>query len=189
MNMSLKTGVFPDIWKCAMIKPLIQKISAGTAESNYRPVPNLKYLSKLLECLVLKQIVDHCENNKLLPNAQSAYPKGFSCETMLVKLTGVILNGMKNKLISAVVALHLSAAFDTVNHRILLETFKNYYGLDGTVLSWVKSYLSNRSCFVNVDGKHSNPSLWPGQFHRARALELFISYCMLLHFLKKWKIV
>ena len=49
----------------------------------------------------------------------------------------------------------MSAAFDTVNHRILLETFKNYYGLDGTVLSWVMSYLSNRSCFVNVDRKHS----------------------------------
>jgi hypothetical protein len=80
---------------------------------------------------------------------------------MLIKLADDILNGMEEKSISAVVALHLSAAFDTINHRILLETLQNYYGLQGKVLSWIKSYLSDRSSFVNVDGNKSQPQSLP----------------------------
>ena len=61
VNKSLTTGTFPDTWKCAMIRPLMKKINAGTVDSNYRPVSNLNYFSKILECLALKQVVDHCE--------------------------------------------------------------------------------------------------------------------------------
>ena len=126
VNKSLTTGTFPDTWKCTMIRPLMKKINAGTVDSNYRPVSNLNYFSKILECLALKHLVDHCESNKLLPNNQSAYRKGFSCETMLLKLADEILNGMEEKSISALVALDLSAAFDTCNHEILLETFHSF---------------------------------------------------------------
>ena len=76
----------------------------------------------MLECAALEQIVEYCEFNKLLPSHQSAYRGGYSSETMLLKLSDSILNGMENKLISTVIACDLSAAFDTVNHRILTET-------------------------------------------------------------------
>ena len=122
---------------------------------NYRPVSNLKYFAKVLECTALKQIVEHCENNKLLPKYQSAYRKGFSCETMLIKLADLILNNMESTKITAVIALDLSAAFDTVNHSILLQTFQNYYGLNGTVLNWLASYLHKHSCKVIVNGSIS----------------------------------
>ena len=156
VNTSFKEGSFPDNWKTALIKPLIKKINAGTTESNYRPVSNLKYFSKVLECAALKQIVNHCESNNLLPDNQSAYRKGYSCETMLMKLVDIILNGMEDKLITAVMACDLSAAFDTVNHSVLLETFKDFYGMSGNVLQWIESYLSNRSCLVDVNGKRSS---------------------------------
>ena len=157
----MTTGTFPDTWKCAMIRPLMKNINAGTVDLTYRPVFNLKYFSKILERLALKQVVDHCESNELLPNNQSAYRKGFSCETMLLKLADEILNGIEEKSISALVALDLSAAFDACNHKILLETFQNYYGIDEKVISWVTSYLRGRSCVVNVNGKTSKPKQLP----------------------------
>ena len=129
-----------------------KKSTIGPVNMNYRPVSNLKYFVKVLECTVLKQIVEHCENNKLLPKYQSAYRKGFSCETMLIKLADSILNNMESTKITAVIALDLSAAFDTVNHSILLQTFQNYYG---TVLNWLASYLHKHSCKVIVNGSIS----------------------------------
>ena len=74
---------------------------------------------------------------------------------MLVKLVDSILNGMENQLITSVMACDLSAAFDTVNHQVLLRTFEDYYGISGMALQWIESYLSDRSCIVDVNGKWS----------------------------------
>ena len=76
---------------------------------------------------------------------------------MLIKLADNILNGMENKYISAVIACDLSAAFDTVNFEVLLSTFKNYYGISGLVLDWIKSYLIDCSCSVIINNKESDP--------------------------------
>ena len=62
-------------------KPQIKNVTKETTDNNYRPVSNLKHLSKILECAALLQIVHHCESNKLLPANQSAYRKGFSCNS------------------------------------------------------------------------------------------------------------
>ena len=155
VNKSLTSGQFPDHWKQALVKPLIKKPSLGPVDTNYRPVSNLIYLGKVIERAALQQIVQHCERNGLLPKFQSAYRKGFSCETMLIKLADLILNHMETGRISAVVLMDLSAAFDTVNHTILLETFEKFYGITGEVLSWIKSFLSGRSFRVNVNTKMS----------------------------------
>ena len=57
---------------------------------------------------------------------------------MLIKLSDLILNNMEASQISAVVLMDLSAAYDTVNHTILLETFEKFYGITGEALSWIK---------------------------------------------------
>ena len=106
------------------MKPLIKNPSLGPIDTNYRLVSNLIYLGKVIERAALQQIVQHCESNGLLQKFQRAYRKGFSCETMLIKLSDLILNNMEAGQISAVVLMDLSAAFDTVNHIILLETFE-----------------------------------------------------------------
>ena len=123
INKSLQTGTFPQSWKRALVKPLIKSLKNGTANKNYIPVSNLKFFSKLIESAALQQIVHHCEKYNLLPQNQSAYRKGYSCETMLIKLADNILNGMENRDISAVIACDLSAAFDTVNFEVLLTEF------------------------------------------------------------------
>ena len=147
----------PQLWKKALVKPLIKSLKNGTVDKNYRPVSNLKFFSKLIECAALQQIVHHCEKHNLLPQNQSAYQKGYSCETMLIKLADNILNGMENKYISAVIACDLSVAFDTINFEVLLSTFKKYYRITGLVLEWIKSYLIDCSCSVIINNKESDP--------------------------------
>ena len=147
INKSLQTSTFLQSWKKALVKPLIKSLKNGTVDKNYRPVSNLKFFSKLIECTALQQIVHHCKKHNLLPQNQSAYQKGYSCEIMLIKLVDNILNGMENKCILAFIACDLSTAFDTVNFEVLLSTFKNYYGISGLVLDWIKSYLTDHSCY------------------------------------------
>ena len=97
-----------------------------------------------------------------MPSYQSAYWQYHSCETSLVKLTNDILWSMEEQNITAVLALDLSAAFDMVDHDILLQVLKNQYGIDGKALDWYDSYLRPRSCMVQV--KSSTSTLQPLEF-------------------------
>ena len=76
-----------------------------------------------------------------MPNYQSAY---HSTETAILNLCDNILQNMEKNINTAMVALDLSSAFDTVNHKILLEVLNKYYGIHGLALKWIKSYLINR---------------------------------------------
>ena len=61
--------------------------------------------------------------------------------------------------LTAVSLLDLSAAFDTINHDLLLSRLTEWFGIDGVVLQWVCSYLTDRSQLVKVDGALSTPQL------------------------------
>ena len=104
---------------------------------------------------MLKQFNRHTEQNQLMPSYQSAYGQYHSCKTSLVKLTNDILWSMEEQNIKAVLALDLSAAFDMVDHDILLQVLKNQYGIGGKALNWYDSYLHPRSCMVQVKGSTS----------------------------------
>ena len=112
-------------------------------------------MSKLLERCMLKQFNGHTEQYQLMPSYQSAYRQNHSCKTSLVKLANDILWSMEEQCITAVLALDLSAAFDTVDHDILLQVLRNQYGIDGKALKWYDSYLHPRSCMVQVKGETS----------------------------------
>ena len=81
VNSSLDQGAFCDKWKEALVQPLIKKKSLGTQNSNYRPVSNLSFISKIIEKVTLEQFNTHCQENSLVPEYQSAYRKNHSCET------------------------------------------------------------------------------------------------------------
>ena len=79
----------------------------------------------------------------------------FSCETALVKLMDDILLNMEEQKITAVVALDLSAAFDTVDHDVLLDVLNNRFGLEGNTQNWIDSYLRPRKFKVNIGQSYS----------------------------------
>ena len=107
---------------------------------------------------MLSQILQHINCNKLLNDFQSEYHPHHSNHTALLKLTNDLLSAVDDGKSSVLVLLDLSAAFDTIDHEILLHRLHNVFGFGNTVLSWFQSYLENRSQTVVVHGKHSNPA-------------------------------
>ena len=81
-----------------------------------------------------------------------AYRKGHSTETALLKVQNDFLMNMNRKHVTLLVLLDLSAAFDTVDHNILLACLKSCIGINGTALNWFTSYLNNRSQRVSLNG-------------------------------------
>lgn len=157
INTSLRTGVFPNDFKYSLVRPSVKDTSGDkNAFKNYRPISNLCFLSKFLEKCVLKQLLLHLDNNNLFNKFQSAYRRFHSCETAMAKITDDILNNLDSRKNTFLVFLDLSAAFDLVDHSILLNRLKNRFFIDHTVLDWFKSYLSDRNYSVKINCSISN---------------------------------
>ena len=155
INVSLTQGIFTDKWKVAVIRPLIMKLGLDLLLSNYRPVLNLSFWSRLVESAVLQQFNKHCDQNNLIPDYQSAYRVNYSCETALVKIVNDILWSMENKNIVNLMAIDLSAVFDTMDWSILLDCLQYQFGITGSALKWFEQYLRPRYCKVNVGKAYS----------------------------------
>ncbi|XP_078000678.1 uncharacterized protein LOC144453296 [Glandiceps talaboti] len=154
-NRSLQIGTFPAVWKEATVIPLIKKTGGGTELSNYRPVSNLPFISKLVERVVADQLTKHMQINAPLPIHQSAYRQHHSTETVLGKVVSDILECMGRKEVALLVLLDLSAAFDTVDHNILIDIMQKEFGIQNVALDWLSSYLVNRSQRVLISGSTS----------------------------------
>ena len=93
--------------------------------------------------------------NNLYPANQSSYRKNYSTETALLGLKNDILLNMNKQHVTLLVLLDLSAAFDTVDHNVLLSRLHSKFGISGTALEWFRSYLNGRSQRVTVQGNLS----------------------------------
>ena len=151
VNTSLLSGVFPQTLKTAVIKPLLKKTSLDSSlMSSYRPISNLPFLSKIIEKAVFQQLHNFLMLNNCFDIYQSGFRPHHSTETALVKVLNDIHLNIDSGNISVLVLLDLSAAFDTVDHNILLDRLKNWVGLSGTALNWFMSYLKDRDYFVSI---------------------------------------
>ena len=124
---------------------------------NFRPVSNLPFLSKILEKVVLAQLESHLSRNNLREVCQSAYRQNHSTETLLLSVTDSLLCKADNRLVSLLTLLDQSAAFDTIDHKILLNRLSYSFGISGTVFKWFISYLTNRTQSVSVGDLNSLP--------------------------------
>ena len=158
INDSLSSGVVPAIFKRAVVKPLLKKPSLNQNElKNYRPVSNLPFLSKILERIVLAQLLSHLHHHNLLSAMQSAYRPRHSTETALLRMVDDILAALDSGNISSLIMLDLSCAFDTIDHEILVHRLHSVFGLNDTVISWVCSYLSSRTQTIVISDYQSDP--------------------------------
>ena len=117
--------------------PLLVKKSKLDPEvmANYRPISNFSLLSKIIEKAIPQQLCEYLNNNQLLKNVQSGYIIHLSTETALVKVTNDLLIASENGLLSILVLLDLSSAFDTIDHNILLQRLEQSIGIKGTALN------------------------------------------------------
>lgn len=106
--------------------------------SNYRLVSNLAFLTKLVERFVIVRICEHFALRYLLPPVQLAYIPYHSTETALPRVFDDLLLTIDNGDDSLLVPLHMSAAFPSVDHDILIRRLEIYFGVSGTALDWVR---------------------------------------------------
>ena len=135
-----------------MKKPSLDKILL----KNYRPISNLPFLSKILIKVVLHKLLSHLLENNLSNPFQSAYRAGHSTETVLLRIVNDILFALDNDNISVLPLLDLSAAFDTIDHQILLSRLNSVFGIQSTALQWFQSehikYKVACMCFSAISG-------------------------------------
>ena len=156
VNAVLATGVFPAQLKSAIVLPLLKKVGSDPdVLKNYRPVSNLAFISKIIEKVVVAHLIEHLSSNGLMDQYQSAYGKGYSTETALVRVHNDIVSAVDKGCGVCLILLDLSAAFDTVDHShhtILCTFLENHIGLGGHALDFFKSYLADRTQCVSVKG-------------------------------------
>ena len=148
------------------MKPKLKKPYLDIIKKNYRPVSNLTFLSKITEKVVAQQILQHISSNNLFPEFQSVYRSFHSTETALMRVCNNILLYMNKQHVLLVfldLSAAFSAAFNTVDHDVLLHRLEHRFGILGSALSWVRSYLTNRTQRIVIgNGKSSRFDLNSG---------------------------
>ena len=124
INCSLTSGEFPDCWEEALVSPLLKKSGVLSEFTNLRPVSNLQYVLKLTGRAFFDQTHAHLTSHGSYPPFQSAYRKCHSTETTLLKVQNDVLMNLDSQHVTLFVLLDLSAAFDTVDHGVLLGAFR-----------------------------------------------------------------
>ena len=158
INASLEQGKCPNFFKQAPVTPILKKSSLDKEIlKNYRPVSNLNFISKILERVVAVQLQTHLDEAGLMTAFQSAYRKHHSTESALSNIHNILLNMAKGS-VTALTLFDLSAAFDTIDHTILLDRLNVHYGISELTLGWFKSYLSGRTHSVKVGNTLSHPA-------------------------------
>ena len=153
VNLSLSSGKMPDIFKVANVTP-IHKGDDPSDANNYRPISILPIVSKCIEHCVNEQLTNYFESNNILTDNQFGFRKNHSTTYLTLDLFDKIFNSKSKKNTPAIIFLDIKKAFDTVDHDILIDKLK-FYGIDGTVILWLKSYLSGRRQCTKFSGKKS----------------------------------
>ena len=154
VNQSLKTGIFPKAFKIAKVKPIYKKGDKADL-NNYRPISLLPTISKIFERVIHTQLYKYLSDNKLLCEQQYGFRSQHSTELAAIKLVDYLTHNIDTNNIPISIYLDLSKAFDTLSFDILLAKFE-YYGITGTTLKLLTSYLKDRYQYVIYNGETSN---------------------------------
>ena len=155
INQSLQTNIFPNQWKIAKLLPLHKgKGSCQYSPTNYRPISILPVVSKLVEKAVQGQMLQFLNSTNQLNRNHHAYRKNFSTTSAMLQLTDRIYRATDKNLITTLLTVDESSAFDCVPHGILIEKMR-LYNFSEEVITWFVSYLSGRSQYVEINTKKS----------------------------------
>ena len=153
-NLSLKQGVFPTELKIANVLPLY-KSDDPFCFNNYRPVSLLCVLSKVFEKVMYNRLLDFLEDQKFFVNEQFGFRKLHSSYMALMILIDKLIESLDRGEYVIGIFLDFSKAFDTVDHKILLQKLY-HYGIRGPAYDWFYSYLTDRKQYVTYNGMSSN---------------------------------
>ena len=115
-------------------------------------------MSKVIEKLILAQLSRYLAANNLFPEYQSGFRRHHSTETAILRVLSDIYAAIDRDQVSLLALLDVSAAFDTVDHSILLERLSTSYGLSGMAFTWLESYITGRVQVIHDGGRQSTPA-------------------------------
>ena len=148
------TGVYPSVFKLAVVTP-IHKGGSKILLENYRPVSVLPVLNKIVEKIIYKRLNDYFSRHlKIVFCRQFGFREKSGTENAAMELSETISRALDKKKFATGVFMDLKKAFDLVNHSILLQVLEKY-GIRGTTLSIIQSFLSNRRQSVKVGSSTS----------------------------------
>lgn len=151
-NLSLKTGIFPQLWKASYITPIHKSGDIGNI-TNYRPICVISAIPKLFESLVTDFLTPQIDSTII--DQQFGFRSGRSTELNLLSYTDFILLALEKGSQVHAIYTDFAKAFDKVNHPTLLSKLK-LIGINGSLLDWLESYLTDRTQIVRVNNFRSN---------------------------------
>ena len=155
VNLTIDNSEFPALWKINKVSPQFKK-GDKTKGENWRPVTDIVFVSKLAEAAVYDQVSEHFSANNLWHPNHHGFRPNHSTASAISQMYDFWIRGAEKTELSAALLLDLSAAFDVVDHFILLEKLK-LYNFSPKTISWFKSYLENRKQVVVVESMSSDP--------------------------------
>lgn len=150
---TLAECTLPSQWKDALVSPIFKKGNRFEAQ-NYRPVSLTSILCKLLERILVDQIQEHIRRNALHCKHQHGFTSGRSTVTNLLEAMNIWTEALMHGLPVDVIYLDFAKAFDSVPHQRLIHKVKSF-GITGSALGWIESFLNHRRQKVSVNGVHS----------------------------------
>eukprot|EP00745_Piridium_sociabile_P010489 TRINITY_DN17347_c0_g1_i7.p1 TRINITY_DN17347_c0_g1~~TRINITY_DN17347_c0_g1_i7.p1 ORF type:complete len:298 (+),score=68.70 TRINITY_DN17347_c0_g1_i7:312-1205(+) len=152
----MNTGVVPADWRTALVTPVFKKGERYKAE-NYRPISLTSVVCKILEHIVVKNIISHAEENKILYPQQHGFRRGHSCESQLLGFVDEASETMESGCQEDVIVLDFAKAFDKVSHALLVHKLR-HYRIAPKTCKWIESFLTDRTQTVVVGGAKSDPA-------------------------------
>lgn len=159
LNCCLEQGIFPDIWKIAIVRP-VPKTAVPAEFRDLRPISILPVLSKILEKIMCEQLRNYLASHGVIPEQQSGFRPLHSCGTALLHIKDDILRAKDAGLVTALVLFDFSKAFDMINHDLLLAIC-SHVGMSDGACRLLRSYLSGRQQSVHIDELQSNVKCIP----------------------------
>ena len=154
-NCCLETGSFPLSWGVGEITP-IPKISVSNKKpENWRPITQIKLPGKLLERCLHTQIFSYLDTNNLLSTQQHGFVPKKSTSTAVFEMLKTVYQNWNARLPTVCTFIDFSRAFDSIDHKILLNKLR-LYGFDVNSVNFMSSYLDSRRQYTVVNGCRSN---------------------------------
>lgn len=153
LQFSMMTGTIPSIWKKAFVLPLHKKGDTNNVE-NYRPISLTCSLSKLAEKLICDVLVSYCDKYSIIPSFQHGFRSKKSVTSQMIETLNDWTLAIEKGMFVDVIYFDIAKAFDTVSHEKLIAKLQNF-GIDGTLLLWIKNFLIDRELSVKIGNKFS----------------------------------
>ena len=153
---SLHSMEIPTEWKYAKICA-IHKKGKKTLPANYRPVSLTSIVCKVLESIIRDAIVKHMKKNNLFSQKQFGFIDGRSTSLQLLHVLNIWMEVLDQGGSLDAIYCDFMKAFDKVPHMRLAYKIQKY-GITGNMLGWIKSFLSERTQYVNIKSANSPPS-------------------------------